>query len=344
MGIHLKNIIDNLEPFGHVFYKNCYYNCLFSVLEHFQVPVASFMINDSYFYCIKGSLLHMETCTLYNEDEWIESLGIRKTSVNTCDNILEYIISAIDDEQPLIVYVDYFYESIRPDVFQKVHGPHTLLIYGYDRQLSIFYVIEHSNRDSLAYKKKQIHFTDVSFGYQGYLTYFHEIRRHPTVIIFSYNHLVDKKLHIPGFYQFIHKHYGCQKSAYRQSLIDLHKYADEIDNYSDINLLPEALMSINDIIQYKKIESYRWNMLSNGVPLEVIHSVDFIMILEEWERIRIQIVKANYVQMIPNDFNTSISKSLQIILKNEKHNCEIIESLCERNEGNRGYKNSTSSQ
>lgn len=75
--------------------------------------------------------------------------------------IVSHIKKAIDEEKYIILYMDYFYEKIRPDVFGKEHGKHTILIYGYDEHSKKFEIIEHKNKNSFIYEEQLIDYCDI---------------------------------------------------------------------------------------------------------------------------------------------------------------------------------------
>ncbi len=90
------------------------------------------------------------------------------------------MISSINDERPTIIYIDCYYESIRPDAYQKNHFPHTLLIYGYDNIDETFYILEHRYRDSYLYEKRTISYSDAVNSYNGFIANLQKDNIYPT--------------------------------------------------------------------------------------------------------------------------------------------------------------------
>ncbi|MEK3824795.1 MULTISPECIES: BtrH N-terminal domain-containing protein [Paenibacillus] len=58
-----------------------------------------------------------------------------------CDNIVQFIIDAIDDGNYVYLSIDQYYISSYRS-FNKWHGAHDMLIYGYDQERGIFYIAD----------------------------------------------------------------------------------------------------------------------------------------------------------------------------------------------------------
>lgn len=169
--------LENIEPFNDIFYKSCFYNSLFPVVRHFNRSIYPFLINDINIYKIDTRSDSLKACSsecisLKTYDELLQESGIickyKEVSANVIDDILE----SIKRGRPVIIWVDCFYEPTRQDTYLKNHLPHTLLIYGYDENLKIFCIIEHTHRDSLKYKEQFISFEDVIACYKGCINNF----------------------------------------------------------------------------------------------------------------------------------------------------------------------------
>ncbi|WDQ32380.1 hypothetical protein PTQ21_29050 [Paenibacillus marchantiae] len=64
--------------------------------------------------------------------------------VKWCDNITQFIIDAIDEENYVYLSIDQYYIAAY-DNFRRVHTPHDMLIYGYNKENQMFYVADFFN-------------------------------------------------------------------------------------------------------------------------------------------------------------------------------------------------------
>lgn len=66
-----------------------------------------------------------------------------------------------------MVWIDCFYETIRPDAYQKNHWGHILLVYGYDDEKETVEFLEHSYTDSFTYKRANMSYEDFKMCYDS---------------------------------------------------------------------------------------------------------------------------------------------------------------------------------
>lgn len=178
-------IIENIAPFNHFFYRDCLYNSLFSVIGYFGEDIWHVLSNELMLYkktpdSIFGSgIVYTAVKPL---TQILEDMGIQ-ASVENCGDMISYTCRAIDRGMPVIIKVDCYDESIRRDLYKKEHLDHNILIYGYDETEGIFYIIEHSSRNSLNYKYQKISFADAKKAHMGYIDYFSKHKPEDPLII-----------------------------------------------------------------------------------------------------------------------------------------------------------------
>lgn len=68
----------------------------------------------------------------------------KKVLVKWCDDITQFIIDAIDEDNYVYLSIDQYYIAAY-DNFGKVHAPHDMLIYGYNKEKQMFYVADFFN-------------------------------------------------------------------------------------------------------------------------------------------------------------------------------------------------------
>lgn len=258
--MNLVKILDNFEPFSDIWYDKCYYHALFPIILHFNKEISRFLCNNIFAYSLEqeGANLMLKISNLSGKtsEDLLQDAGISLKKFIS-EQIVADVISSINHNNPVVLGIDCFYESIRFDAYKKNHWPHDLLIYGYDLEKKTFAIIEHDFRDSFEFKKKIISFEDIENSYYGYLQ--NISNNHPTFYEYSFNHLSPQVT--PNDYKLIFTD-------------NLKKYEDEISlSLNNILLLKKELYtsagstnfasyfssllsSLNDIVNRKKIQKY----------------------------------------------------------------------------------------
>lgn len=213
----------DFEPFNDIFYKQCFYNSLFSVIIGFGREIFAFLANDIIVY------------SKYNEEAWIGSniiyipckslkqllydlgitvytktheinlsqvrevqkfnqklveqlskdIGLGVDKKEPLNHLIESIIESIANNHAVIIWVDCFYESIRLDTYNKIHWPHTLLLCKYDEERRVFKTIEHDHIENLTYKECEIGVDDVFNCYKGFIENYQVSSDMPTYFDFE---------------------------------------------------------------------------------------------------------------------------------------------------------------
>lgn len=290
-------ILEKVEPFNEVFYKNCFYNSLFPVIYHLGKDIDPLLENDilvygnrdkSYsgpdvFYCSRYTLsqmLDIMNISVYtkthrlscNRDEahinlnsgLIENinidigLGIDKTEEIGC--LIKDIMEAISRSRPVILWVDCFYESIRTDTYNKIHWPHTLLIYGCNKEKKVFNVIEHNHRDNLSYQPHVISYDDIVNSCKGFIEGFQINDAMPTYLeLFLPNDNEEDKVKKPIMLR-------DNISRYKGELLNGLNYLKEFTSHLSKIIIDEAclikigesiVLRLNNIIKVKQVEKFK---------------------------------------------------------------------------------------
>jgi len=185
-------ILDNFEPYNDIWYKNCFYHALFPIIKHFNRDIFPFIVNDIFIYKYNNSKVgvefDLEIIEKDNIEKILEDMSISVFTKVESPNILEDLIDSINNERPVIIYIDQYYESIRPDSYQKNHWGHTLLIYGYNNIEESFNIIEHRYRDCFLYEKRIMSYSDVEKCYNGFIANFQKEKKYPTYYEYTMKH------------------------------------------------------------------------------------------------------------------------------------------------------------
>lgn len=291
-------VIEHIEPFNEIFYKSCFYNSLIPIILHYEKNITPIIINDICVYQKKDDLI-LEVCYLTQHDllDIIGSMGIRVNYKEKSESIQSDVMNAINHQNPVIIWVDCYYASIRPDVYEKKHQAHTWLIFGYDVKHQVFHIIEHSIKDNLFYRKKVVSFDELENAYQGYLSHFHKMNadmtyyefvncKHSQNIVIDYkvvyeNNILNNKNQIQNGLNLL-QHYI---EDYQLLALTEEQLHDKID---------ELVVALNDIINAKKIVQYRCGMIysSQSKKYELISKI-----LRQYQKIRGILVKYQYTSI-----------------------------------------------
>lgn len=169
-----KKVLRNIEPFNDIFYQYCFYNSFFPVVHHFDKSILPILINDVIVYNHEKEqdwlCSNVQYIPLKTEAELLEGLGISSNAKVIRENLIDEVITSINNNRPVIIWVDCFYIPDRADTYLKKHNQHTLLVYGFNEFNHSLCIVEHDHSENLTYKKRLISFSDVLSAYNGYLS------------------------------------------------------------------------------------------------------------------------------------------------------------------------------
>lgn len=165
-----SNVIEGIAPFNDIFYRSCIYNSIFSVVNFFGLNILPILTNDVVLYRPAEKLTPYEKMD-FIEEKTIEAVlkenGMELKRYEVEDNVIQHIIDAIDSGKPVIVGVDCFYESIRPEFYLKENWPHNILVYGYDNASREMIVMEHTGINNLDYQEQRLSYLDLEYAYHS---------------------------------------------------------------------------------------------------------------------------------------------------------------------------------
>lgn len=260
--------IDNIEPFNDIFYRSCYFNSFFPVVNHFGKSILPYLANDTAVYKadaqnpINLDVLYIPFVPM---KELIAREGLALEEQSFDGEILNRIKTEIRKKNPVIVWVDCFYESFRTDLFQKQHWSHTILIYGFDDSKKEFLVVEHNFRDSLTYEKRTIPYDDMFNMCKGYAENFLEIAKQPPLSIFS----ATQSGGTADYFEDYRRAFLSKKDLVRGGINSLKEFAaafekiiaDEKEFFANGD---KIIASLNAVMNSKEAEKYKLEHLCVG--------------------------------------------------------------------------------
>ena len=320
-------IIEYIIPFNEVFYKECFYNSLFPVITYFKGDIGYFFANDIILYKYddnsqKAIKFEVEYLSVQDENSVLDACGVGFQAREQVDDVVKEVKKSIINGKPVIVWVDCFYESIRMDTYKKQHLPHTLLIYGFNDEKNIVYIVEHNNRDNLSYKDYTITYKELYDSYQGYVSRFIGKHKKNTYYEFYAKHKENKSpiQEFPSVLKTIKVNFWSHKCTILDNLNNLRKIisdlkdilADEEELKKNITLLSSKL---NDIINAKLVEKYRvYKFMGDSEQLLSL----LCEIIDSWEVVRAWVIKYKFTYVYQKESLNSIFVYMKAIEETEQ--------------------------
>ncbi|MCR8844347.1 phosphopantetheine-binding protein [Paenibacillus sp. SC116] len=296
-------ILPDMEPFNDLYYRNCFYNSFFPVVNHFGGSILPFLLNDVIGFHHSE---HTESAggyeLRYQEVQPIETLFSQfHLTVHTGSeflNIVEEITQRIRQGHPVIVWIDSYYVPFRKDAYQKQHVDHTLLIYGCNEHSKKFHIFEHDRRENLTYKPCLIDYEDLVRACQGFQDHFQQREQRVAYYITEYNHSASQwKPKLAELQQLFANNQLQNRRLLNESMAVLHQFVGWIKAISSsedlykqqIEVIVETL---NQILNAKQVEGYRLTALygADAAVVAAHHAC-----VEQWETIRKGSVRFLYV-------------------------------------------------
>lgn len=239
----IENRIEGIQPFNDVFYQSCVSNSLFSVINYYNADVLALFVKDVILYGpvkdidIPGKVEYLELDSMENV---LESMGIGVDIFERKDNIIDELIRSIDRQRPVIVGVDCFYESIRPEYYKKTNWSHNLLVYGYDNEKQEMTVMEHTGINNLDYHEQKLSYLDLEFAFHNNRLKFRSF---------------EKGRHYMEFYKlsgYTRQGADVYYQQYRNNISsNLDKILDNLDNLPDIiNYIKKCTADMEQVQKY----------------------------------------------------------------------------------------------
>lgn len=295
--MNCANSISKIEPYNDLYFKNCIYNSLFSVINYYNKSIMPFLINSIpiyYYNCDEEKHFSIKYIDTYSTEELLEEMMIVVNSKQNNTSIVEDIITSIDKNEPVIVFINCFYMPVRTENYLKTHLEHPIIIYGYDNIRKVFNIIEQKHNDSLSYYKTELQYNDLINSYNGYInltTKNRKINSYKEYRLKQNHNLLnnDSSEYIKIFKRNTYINYeninnGLQ--SLEKFILDFEDiFIDEIVLEKNVNSL---VLGLNEIINSKKVEKYKIEKLFGKD-----HTL-YILILkieDNWSSIRYTLAK-----------------------------------------------------
>ena len=164
--------IEGIKPFNEMHLRSCYYNQLVAAYTAFGLNPKFIAGNylPLYSFDSENNILSINCCEIFNEKELCKITGIKIIKFEKTDNLEKFVIKQINNQRPVIVFVDSFYLDYRDDTYKDQHISHALLIYGYDTTNKIYIVNEHMYMNSYQYIEKKVSMEMLAQAYENFVS------------------------------------------------------------------------------------------------------------------------------------------------------------------------------
>ncbi|MCD1260592.1 hypothetical protein B5M42_017455 [Paenibacillus athensensis] len=297
-GTRLRVVLDGIEPFNDVFYRNCFYNSMFPIALSYGESILPFLVNDRIVYTHAEGRYRIDYESLQPIERIFAQAGLGVDTFADHDGVVEALIAGLDAGQPAIVWVDSFYESIRRDAYGKEHFDHTLLVYGYDRTEKLFYLIEHDRRENLSYKPLTLPFEDMALACAGFMERFYS--EDQPIARYAFEHLRlapdPAQQRAAALRSFAHN----LSEGRGRLTASLHTLSAFIEDYRQATASGDSLQPftqpfvdfLNDVLNAKQVERYRLTLLL-GEDSEPVRALQALT--QKWDYVRKGMVRFLYM-------------------------------------------------
>lgn len=309
--------IQGIEPFNEVFYKDCYFNSLFSVMNYFQLDISYVLINDIFHYELLNQAggLRIRYQEIRSVNEILEEGSIRVECQLYSNNIIEDIKNAICQKIPVILAVDGFYCPNIIDIYQKKHILHTLLIVGFDDTKKIFSIIDLEVLNNLTYKKFIISYEQLIRAHRADLVVLNQEKGENTIFFYSET---TGSCPLPEVRFVYLDNLRLQENIVWKGMEDLEKFIQNYKSlcYSEKSYVSKELLDcFVEVFNSKKVELYRLQRIF-GTDHQL--TIAYQQLQEKWKHIMTQYGLYHYSSKKQESVIFQISACLREAVQLEK--------------------------
>ena len=314
-----------LTPFNDIFYKSCFFNSFFPILEGYGIGILPVLINDIPVWSATDSIQRdkrffttptyqwMDYVSRYSFSELLDRMNIQITVHSGVENLDEELDNAASQGHPVILWFDSFYEPNRKDTFNKLHWSHSLLITGADKKSKHRIVIEHRHKDNLSYQYQTMSNSIVRACHTGFLQHFSGEPEYAR-IEFNLDQVNCRDELIPNVYS----EFFAMLNTEEENIIK--KIQDFSDNILSCVIFDKSentqqtiLNELNHICEVKKADAYKYMrlFLSDQFIPDIQHNFD------QWNIIRLKYAREIMSGSLSDLWKKSLLAEMQGMMQNE---------------------------
>ncbi len=312
---------------------DCKYAALLPIVSYFKMDIAEFLFDICYYYnyiqtqgvdSFGVNMFRMKT-----RKENLEDIGILQRDYFGSFNVVDVVIQAIDNETPIVVRVDLFYDNDALFYYQKIHWAHYLLIYGYDFAKKQFLIYDSVNGTDHHYITKTKSFMSVIEAYNGFIDFYINNKKLKKPTLMTFHEMTNKheKMEICNFLNELDQKYmpkiNDSLDAIKYFYEDIIHLVTSSQNVTYLKVIIDKLSQLcvsKRAIQYlQNIPSfYTFNRQHQTVVLNET-------LLQQSMRLRAVIAKYYYSGKLNQNFKKSVIFQCNIIKENEQEFYRLLQ-------------------
>lgn len=308
---------QNIKPFNDIFFKDCFYNALFSALEHLEFSILPVLVNSIPVFVSRDNQINVVYADQVDLVSLLKQSPVTIETMVDCDDLIAEMEKTINEDRLLIIQIDCFYQPHKKEVFLKSHWPHSLLVYGYEQADKKMLAVEQEYHESLSYTHMAIPYLVVKNAYGGYLTHFQKGREVITLYKLSKPDISDNvsNYDLKQKYTANWVNMNDMVMAGLTFLKDFSMYVGKkgTQAQADFEFQKNILSSLNIIIHAKSVQLYIMERLK--YPEDCINAIT--QCLKGWNKLRNIIAKNLYLRLESNDLYINCSSHLESIYDKE---------------------------
>lgn len=237
----IGSLINKKDVFDSFFWKSCFYNALFTAMNHWNVDISP-ILQNVYLHIQTNSQngLVAEYQNVSNEIKELRNLGI---NIELLEDFCDYrtrINYALEKGGFIIINIDWFYHSYQKRIYAQKHRWHKVLVCGAENDKYYYWDQEHA--DVLYYTLQAIDCDELIGSNRDSLS------RYGNSGIWEVTYLSNKTRQVKS------KEILCLQNYFEQYLA-INKLK-KITCWKRKQIIKENIISINKIISFKKSQLY----------------------------------------------------------------------------------------
>lgn len=161
----IRNKLDGIKPFNGFSFRNCYWHQLIAGLSCLGIDGDNVLINSMAF---AKEDFGLDESGILPTKEFEKFFGYR---CRRCGVTERSLVRNIDRGRPMMLGVDCFFLEGRTDTYHRLHEPHFVLLYGYDLEKRIAFVVDHNYRNGFDFAEKTASLDNILLANRMYKKY-----------------------------------------------------------------------------------------------------------------------------------------------------------------------------
>ncbi|MCM3133072.1 BtrH N-terminal domain-containing protein [Paenibacillus polysaccharolyticus] len=296
-------------------FLNCSYNSLLTIADYYHKDTFSIINNFVTIYRFDKNKIKdrgffkLEVVNFKILDEVLAEIGITvNPMLPDTENLQSQIRTSLAKGNPVAIYIDLYYQRGRELYYFKQHGPHPVLVYGFNSSTNEVYIID----DITEYKKYTVPFEEIR---QACMSEYIEGNQ-PRFLEFTLNSTYTDAGNIEEIYKESFNKYKHVMLNYKSEIMEgLQSIESLAEHYEDIIKNEDIIETLSSTIYRKCSEKYRLAVLFLHNP-EIAEKADEVIntlldgIIDDWTNLRAISTKAVYSQRFNHE---SVLKCVRIL-------------------------------